>query len=446
MAENAPFLPGLSPVSGKPVHLAFDGGRLTSDGGVLVLAEIERKLRIADRLAGCIADPRAPERVRHSLAEMIRYRALLIAAGYPDANDCDALRDDPAFKMAVGRLPETGAQLCSQPTMSRLENLPTKTTLIRMMDAMVELFCDSFEEVPRRVLLDIDDTLDRVHGGQQLALFNAHHDSHCFLPIHIYEATTGKPVAMILRPGKTPDGAEVARVLRHLVKAIRARWPKVEIVIRGDSHYARPEAMAWLERNRVRYIFGLAGNRVLLDRVAALAEDTAVRRAEEDSDKVRSFHDFRYAAKSWTGERRVIARIEATRKGSDTRFVVTNLTGTPRWLYEVLYCGRGQAENLIKAHKLHLVSDRTSCTKATANQFRLLVHTAAYWLLHTLKGLASKTSFWRNAQFDTIRLAFIKIAARVTELVTRIRVSLPSSYPYKQDLARFAGRAQALPP
>jgi hypothetical protein len=447
MAENAPFLPGLSPVSGKPVHLAFDGGRLTSDGGVLVLAEIERKLRIADRLAGCIADPRAPERVRHGFAEMIRYRALLIAAGYPDANDCDALRDDPAFKMAVGRLPETGAQLCSQPTMSRLENLPTKTTLIRMMDAMVELFCDSFEEVPRRILLDIDDTLDRVHGGQQLALFNAHHDSHCFLPIHIYEATTGKPVAMILRPGKTPDGAEVAFILRHLVKAIRARWPKVEIVIRGDSHYGRPEAMAWLERNRVGYVFGLAGNRVLLDRIAALAEDTAVRRAEQDADKIRSFHEFCYAAKSWKEkERRVIARIEATRKGSDTRFVVTNLTGTPRWLYEVLYCGRGQAENLIKAHKLHLVSDRTSCTKATANQFRLLVHTVAYWLLHTLKGLASKTSFWRNAQFDTIRLAFIKIAARVTELVTRIRVSLPSSYPYKQDLARFAGRAQALPP
>jgi hypothetical protein len=221
MAENAPFLPGLSPVSGKPVHLAFDGGRLTSDAGVVVLAEIERRLGIAERLAGCIADPRAPERVRHSLVEMIRYRALLIAAGYPDANDCDALRDDPAFKMAVGRLPETGAELCSQPTMCRLENLPTKTTLIRMMDAMVDLFCDSFEQVPRRILLDIDDTLDRVHGGQQLSLFHAHHDSRCFLPIHIYEAVTGKPVAVILRPGKTPDGAEVALVLRHLVKAIR---------------------------------------------------------------------------------------------------------------------------------------------------------------------------------------------------------------------------------
>jgi hypothetical protein len=204
--------------------------------------------------------------------------------------------------------------------------------------------------------------------------------------------------------------------------------------------------MSWLERNSVRYIFGLAGNRVLLDRVAARAEDAAVRRAEEDADKIRSFHDFRYAAKSWTVERRVIARIEATRQGSDTRFVVTNLTGTPRWLYEVLYCGRGQAENLIKAHKLHLASDRTSCSKATANQFRLLVHTAAYWLLHTLKGLAAKTSFWRDAQFDTVRLAFVKIAARVTELVTRIKVSLPSSYPYKQSLARFADRAQALPP
>ena len=155
MAENAPFLPGLSPVSGKPVHLAFDGGRLTSDAGVVLLAEIERKLRIAERLAGCIADPRAPERVRHSFAEMIRFRSLLIAAGYPDANDCDALRDDPAFKMAVGRLPETGAELCSQPTMCRLENLPGSIALKRMMDAMVELFCDSFEQVPRRILLDI---------------------------------------------------------------------------------------------------------------------------------------------------------------------------------------------------------------------------------------------------------------------------------------------------
>jgi Transposase DDE domain group 1 len=446
MADDAPFLPGLSPVAGKPVQVTFDAGRLTSDGGVLMLAEIEHRLGIAERLARCIEDSRAPDRVQHGLAEMIRYRALLIAAGYEDANDCDALRADPAFKMAVGRLPESGAELCSQPTMCRLENLPGPTALKRMMAAMVELFCDSFAQVPQRLVLDIDDTEDRVHGGQQLALFHAHYDSRCFLPIHIYEATTGKPVAVILRPGKTPAGAEVALILRHVVKAIRARWPRVEILVRGDSHYGRPEAMTWCEHNRVGYIFGLAGNQVLLTRVAGLAEDAALTRVLGEAEKVRRFGAFPYAAKTWQVERRVIARIEASPQGSDCRFIVTNLAGAPRWLYESVYCQRGQAENLIKAHKLHLASDRTSCTSATANQFRLLIHTAAYWLLHTLRGLAPKTSFWRDAQFDTIRLALIKVAARVTELKTRIKVALPSSYPYQMSWALLAARALKLPP
>jgi hypothetical protein len=446
MAKNAPVRPGLSPVGGKPVHVAFDGGRLTSDAGVLVLAEVERRLGLAERLARCIEDPRVPERVRHDLAEMIRFRALLIAAGYADANDCDALRADPAFKMAVGRLPEDGEDLCSQPTMCRLENLPGPTALKRMMAAMVELFCDSFAQVPRRIVLDIDDTEDRVHGRQQLSLFHAHYDSRCFLPIHIYEAGTGKPVAVFLRPGKTPGGAEVALVLRHVVRAIRRRWPAVEIVIRGDGHYSRPEALDWLERNRVGYIFGLAGNRVLLGKVRHLAEDAAVSRIDDAAVKVRRYGAFRYAAKTWPIERQVIARVEASAQGSDSRFVVTNLKGAPRWLYEELYCARGQAENLIKAHKLHLASHRTSCSKATANQFRLLVHTAAYWLLHTLRGLAPKASFWREAQFDTIRLALVKVAARVTELATRIKVALPSSYPYQDSLALLAARAAKLPP
>ena len=446
MADDAPFLPGLSPVAGKPVQVAFDGGRLTSDGGVLVLAEIERRLGIAERLARCIEDPRAPARIQHGLAEMIRFRALLIAAGYEDGNDCDVLRADPAFKMAVGRLPEGGAELCSQPTISRLENLPGPIALKRMMAAMVELFCDSFAQVPRRLVLDIDDTEDQVHGGQQLALFHAHYDSRCFLPIHLYEATTGKPVAVILRPGKTPGGAEVAFVLRHVVKAIRARWPRVDILVRGDSHYARHEAMTWCERNRVDYIFGLAGNPVLLTKVAALAEDAAVSRVQGEALKVRRHAEFRYAAKTWQARRRVIARLEASPQGSDSRFIVTNLAGAPRWLYESVYCARGQAENLIKAHKLHLASDRTSCTSATANQFRLLIHTAAYWLLHTLRGLAPKTSFWRAAQLDTIRLALIKVAARVTEMKTRIKVALPSCYPHQASWALLAARAVKLPP
>ena len=356
MAKNAPVLPGLSPVGGKPVHLTFDGGRLTSDAGVLVLAEVERRLGLAERLARCIEDPRAPERIRHGLAEMIRFRALLIAAGYPDGNDCDFLRADPAFKLAVGRLPETEADLCSQPTMSRLENLPTATALKRMMAAMVDLFCDSFAQVPRRIVLDIDDTEDRVHGRQQLSLFHGHYDSRCFLPIHIYEATTGKPVAVVLRPGKTPDGAEVALVLRHVVRAIRSHWPAVDILIRGDSHYGRPEAMTWLERNRVGYVFGLAGNQVLLGRVRHLAEDAAVARIGDEGGKVRRYGELRYAAKTWNVERQVIARVEASAQGNDSRFIVTNLKGAPRWLYEDVYCARGQAENLIKAHKLHLAS------------------------------------------------------------------------------------------
>jgi hypothetical protein len=440
-------LPGLSPVCGKPIVARFDGGRLSSDGGILLLAEVERRLGIAERLARCVEDPRAPDRIVHGLGEMIRFRALAIAAGYPDANDCDLLRKDPAFKMAVGRLPESGPDLCSQPTMTRLENLPGTVALKRMMAAMVELFCDSFSQVPRRIVLDIDDTEDRAYGQQQLSLFNAHHDSRCFMPIHIYEAATGKPVAVFLRPGKTPDGIEVATVLRHVVQAIRARWPRVDILIRGDSHYGRPEAMAWCERHRVGYIFGLAGNKVLLRRVTAEAEQVALDRLDAaDGDKVRRYAEFRYGAKTWNTERRVIARIEASGQGVDSRFIVTNLAGLPKSLYEKVYCARGQAENLIKAHKLHLASDRTSCTKATANQFRLLIHTAAYWLMHGLRGLAPKSSFWRDAQFDTLRLGLIKIAVRVTELVTKIKVSLPTGFVYQEGFSVLAGRLAKLPP
>lgn len=450
MTDRSDFLPGLSPVAGKPVHAAFDGGRLTSDAGVLVLGEIERRLGIAERLAGCLSDPRDPARIHHSLADMIRYRMLAIAAGYPDANDCDALRADPAFKMALDRLPESGAELCSQPTISRLENLPGRVALTRMMAAMIELFCDSFADVPRRIVLDIDDTEDKVHGNQQLALFNAYHDSRCFQPIHVYEATTGKPVAVILRPGKTPDGAEVTLVLRHVVRAIRARWPRVDIVVRGDSHYARPQAMDWLERNRVGYVFGLATNAVLRARVADIAEDAALARVGESGgdkpEKVRRFAAFDYAAGSWKRARHVVARVEASAQGGDCRFIVTNLAGTPQALYEKLYCARGQMENLIKAHKRHLVSDRTSCSRATANQFRLLIHTAAYWLMHTLRALAPKSSFWRDAQFDTIRLTLIKVAARVTEMATRIKLSLPTAFPYRDALTMLTTRAAKIPP
>jgi hypothetical protein len=448
VSSNTRFQPGLSSLSGKPVVAAFDGGRLSSDSGVLLLGEIDRRLGISERLAGCLRDDRAPERIQHSYAEMIRFRTLLIACGYPDGNDCDALRADPAFKMAVGRLPESGEDLCSQPTLSRLENQPGRIALLRMMAAMIDLFCDSFAQVPKRVVLDIDDTEDKVHGAQQLSLFHAKHDSHCLMPIHIYDGLTGKPVAMILRPGKTPSGTEVALVLRHVVRRLRARWPKVEITVRGDSHYGRHEAMTWCEANGIGYILGLGINAVLKATVSDLTEDAALARLdlEDKTGKVRRYGEFRYGAKSWKCERRVIARIEASPLGADCRFIVTNLNGTPQALYEREYCQRGQMENLIKAHKLHLASDRTSCTKATANQFRLLIHTAAYWLLHSLRGLAPKTSFWRNAQFDIIRCNLIKVAGCIQETATRIKVALPSNFPYPGSLRRLSGRVVKLPP
>ena len=235
-------------------------------------------------------------------------------------------------------------------------------------------------------------------------------------------------------------------MLRHVIGHIRARWPAVDVMVRGDSHYARPEAMAWCERQRVGYIFGLAGNAVLLRRVGNLAEEAALGRLDGEADKVRRYGDFRYAATSWKVERRVIARVEAGPQGADSRFIVTNLAGLPKALYEKLYCARGQAENLIKAHKLHLASDRTSCTRATANQFRLLIHTAAYWLLLSLRGLAPRNSLWRDAQFDTIRLCLIKVAGRVTELVTRIKIALPTAYPYQIGFATLAGRIATMPP
>ena len=215
-----------------------------------------------------------------------------------------------------------------------------------------------------------------MHGQQQLSLFNAHYDERCFLPIHIYEGTTGKPVAMILREGKTPSGKEVRTVLRHVIKRIRSHWPKVAILVRGDSHYGRDEAMEWCENHDVDYVFGFAGNDVLHALTREAADAICVQRALSGEDKCRGFKAFRYGAKTWGLERRFVARIEATPKGLDVRYVVTSLKAGARHLYETLYCARGNAENLIKLHKSQLASDRTSCRDPKANQFRLILHTA----------------------------------------------------------------------
>ena len=447
MVDVTPFLPGLSPVHGKAVVARFDGGRLSSEGGLLALREIDSRLGLADRLAGCLKDPRMPEKVVHRLAEIIRFRMLMIAAGYEDGNDANTLRGDPMFKLALDRLPSS-EELCSQSTVSRLENLPDPRALLRLGRALVEQYCSSFRAVPKRIVLDVDDTFDRVHGGQQLRLFNAYYDDYGFQPIVVFDGE-GRFVTALLRPGKRPSGVEIRSFVRRLVGAIRAHWPKVEILLRADSHYAAPEVFDWCRANRVDWLFGLAPNVALRRHVTALEKSTAERFKEakagvaSNRGKVRGFMQFYDAAESWSRVERIIARVEAGPEGTDTRFIVTNLEGgRAKHLYERLYCARGQAENHIKSWKNHLAADRTSCHTAEANQFRLFLHAGAYWLLWSLRRVMPKRSTWRVMQFDTLRLRLIKIAARVVELKTQLKIHLPSSAP---DQAIFATLLARLP-
>jgi len=428
----------------KRVTAAFDGGLISSDGGVLLLAGADQQLGLIDTLAALMPDHRDPAQITHSMADILRARILAIACGYPDGDDLDDLRQDPAFKLACGRLPESGDHLPSQPTMSRWENAPDLRTLIRMAGAMVDLWCQSYRRAPRSITLDIDDTADTVHGHQQLSLFNAHYDERCFLPIHVYDADSGHCVLTILRPGKTPDGKEVRGHIRRLVRRIRRHWPKTVIAIRGDSHYGRKEAMTWCEHNRVQYIFGLPPNAVLAAQVFAKTDEVCVRRASANLDVVRDYTETRYGAKSWPHPRRVVARIEATRKGLDTRYVVTNITvGTAQWLYDSLYCARGQAENLIKRHKSQLASDRTSCRSPLANQMRLILHTAAYWLMLQVRNAIPKPQPLANGEFSTIRLRLLKIAVRIKETASRIRLAFAANCP---EAVLFRGLVGALIP
>jgi hypothetical protein len=426
----------------RKITAAFDGGRISSDGGVLLLSQADRQLGLIDTLAAVIPDHRDPTLITHTMADILRARVFAICCGYPDADDLDDLRKDPAVKLACGRLPETGDDLASQPTMSRWENAPDLRTLIRLNHALVDLWCKSHRRPPKAITLDIDDTADTVHGHQQLSLFNAHYDERCFLPIHVYDIATGHCVMTALRPGKTPDGKEVRAHLRRLVRRIRRHWPRTRITIRGDSHYGRREAMDWCEKNDIQYLFGLSTNTTLAAQVYAKADDVCVRRALGNLDVVRDFTETSYAARSWSCARRVVARIEATRRGLDVRYVVTNITHcAPEWLYSCIYCARGQAENLIKRHKSQLASDRTSCRSPLANQMRLVLHTAAYWLMLAVRNVIPQPQPLANADFSTVRLRLLKIAVRIKETASRVKLAFAANCP---DAALFRGLIGAL--
>ena len=270
--------------------------------------------------------------------------------------------------------------------------------------------------------------------------------TRCFLPVHVYHVESGRPVAVLLRPGKTPSGVEVRTMLKHLTRRIRRHWPRTRLTFRGDSHYGRTEAMAWCEDNGVDYIFGLAGNAVLHALAGETGEKVRARHAEAGGDKVRGFADFAYAAGSWNRARRVVARLEATTRGFDARYIVTSLEGEPRHLYEGIYCARGQAENLIKLHKSQLASDRTSCQSPLANQFRLVLHTAAYWLMLALRDAVPRRMPLHWAEFATLRQKLLKIGARVVEKAARVRIHFASACPDADLFRMLAGRLAASGP
>ena len=428
MSNATPFLPGLSPVAGKPLTAQKDAGNLTSNGGLVVLRESASRLGIAKVIAAPLPDARNPLLVTHTYEDMITARMMAIAAGYEDADDLDALRRDPGLMIACNRAPECGIDLPSQPTISRLENVADATALYRIGIGYIDLFLNGYSMPPHSIVLDIDDTDDRVHGGQQLALFNTHAGGHCFQPIHIFEGNSGKPILSLLRPGKRPSSEEAARVLWHVIHRIRRRWPCVRILVRGDSHYCGPEVLDLLRRLDCDYILGLAINPTL----DKLAEPWRQRCFDRwwPGRPVRRFHQLKYAAGSWAREEKVIARVEATDIGRDARFIVTNLPGRAKTLYEQVYCARGRMENMIKDLKLYTRSDKTACHRWEANQLRLFLHMGAYWLLHSVRLAAPRKSRWRGATFETIRSVFVKIACRVEELRTRIRLSFPTSLPH----------------
>jgi hypothetical protein len=434
MTQNTKQTMFFKDISCKRVVADFNGGDVSSDAGLLFLREVESRTGIIRRIAEVLPDRRHPGYIKHEVEQLLRQRVFQIASGYEDANDSDHLKDDPIMKIVCDRL--TGS-LASQPTMSRFENSFSRTDLYRIAQVFVDTFIRSYKRAPKAIILDIDDTNDPTHGNQQLSFFNAYHDTYCYLPLHIYEGKSGKLITTILRPGKRPSGKEIVMILKRIVKTIRKAWPGVGIVVRGDSHYGCPEVFDFCEDHHLKYVLGLTGREPMIMQSQCLSE-----KAKElcllKNESVKLYGEFRYQAKSWSCPQRVIVKAEYNAKGPNTRFIITNLENVKiRMIYETIYCDRGVMELMIKEHKNHLRSDKTSCCRFLANQFRLFLHSIAYVLLHAFREKCLKNTEFSKAQFDTIRLKILKIGARVIQLATKIKVHLPTSCPYRDELFKI---------
>ena len=426
----------LVPVGAKAVDLDFDGGRLSSDAGLVLLNDPDDQLGLTRDLAAVLRDPRDPRRVHFTLHDLLKQRVLQIAAGYEDANDANTLRHDPIFKLLLDRLPESGPPLASQPTLSRFENHVSRTELYRLAQVFVDQFIASYDQPPTLIVLDFDDTEDPAHGEQEQVRYDGYYGGYCFLPLHVYEGLSGRLITTIFK-AKRFSGTQMLAVLQRLVKHLRQAWPDTVLIVRGDSHFAYPEVMQWIEAQaHLSYVTGLTSNAVLT-KLAHEVVEQAKRAYGRDGGKVTRFHSTRYQAGTWSRSRRVVIKVEVSDQGVNTRFVVTDLEqARAKVLYRQIYCARGQAENEIKDHKRYLKSDRTSCHRFEANQFRLFLHSAAYVLLDTLRREVFKTTPWAAATMETIQLRLLKLGARVQEFTDRIKISLPSSCPVAPVLRR----------
>jgi hypothetical protein len=423
-----------------------------------LLRGIDRQIGLTERLAAAVRDKRHPSYIDHPLRDLFAQRIYQIASGYADGNDANSLRSDPMFKLSVERVPLDPTQnLASAPTFSRLEHQVTRTDLYRLTRAFVDHFMASYPEPPAAIVLDLDHTADPTHGQQEFAFYNHHYQSYCYLPLLIFEGTSHALVAAFLRPGKRPPGAENAMILVRLLAALRRQWPATHILVRGDSHFATPEVIEVIaHRRHMDFVFGLAGNSVLLRQAAPVMQEarrffqqqTAVAHAygERLPPSSRVYADFAYAAASWEQPWRVIVKAEVMAAGDNPRFVVTSLEApSPQHVYEELYCARGNCENDIKAVKSDLHSDRTSATTFLANATRLLLACGAYVLHHALRTHTLAHTALATAQPSTVILTLFKVATQVKQYKDRILLHLPTSCPVQALLHRVTTLLTAIP-
>jgi len=432
-----------------PITVAFDAPHISSDGGALLLRQMDDRLGLSERLAALLPDARDPRKVRHERREQMRQRLYQIALGYADCNDADRLRHDPVLKSVCDRPPQAEG-LSSQPTLSRLENAVDVRTLRALVCEIEEQYVRSFTAVPEVIILDIDSTDDPTHGQQPLSFFHGYYDQHMYHPLLIFDGERGHLVSAVLRPGNVHAARGARGVLRRIIRRLKQRFPQVQIVVRGDSAFAVPRVVRMLEElNRelgdIAYVVGLAQNAVLL-RSGAAALSEARRRFQATKQPVQHFDAFPYAADTWPHPRHVVMKAEINERGANPRFVVTSLAEfAPGLLYHA-YCERGQCENFIKDFKNALQADRLSCSTFVANFFRLLEHAAAYVLFHALRTqVAAVAPQLGRAQFDTLRLQLLKVAAIVSQSTRRLLVRLPLAFPWARVFRQLATALAGLP-